>query len=81
MTKKQKIDFNKSIAPKIEMLSNVIGELNDLLENEKDENKKYQLQEALETIVSGRDELYDLLYTYEVNGGDFVYYGLEGWIL
>jgi hypothetical protein len=75
MNTKKMIAHNKKIIKQIAHINEVISFLQDKLE-QPNIDFDYELQTALETLISSRDELQDCMYMYDKGNGDLEYYGL-----
>jgi hypothetical protein len=75
MNTKEMIDYNKEMMKQIAHINEVISFLQQKLE-QPNIDFDYELQTALETLISSRDELQDCMYMYDKGDGDLEYYGL-----
>jgi hypothetical protein len=75
MNTKKMIAHNKKMLKQIAHINEVISFLQQKLE-QPNIDFDYELQNALETLVSSRDELQDCMYMYDKGNGDLEYYGL-----
>ena len=74
MENKEMIAYNKEMLKQIAYINEVISFLQEKLE-QPNIDFDYELQTALETLISSRDELQDCMYMYDKGNGDLEYYG------
>ena len=75
MSTKKMIAHNKEMLKQIGHINEVITFLQEKME-QLNIDFDYELQTALETLISSRDELQDCMYMYDIGNGDLEYYGL-----